>query len=844
MIHVTGFKKLLAGPLLTALLMGMTGAGCAPAAGTDADAPRCEYVAAGEDITDQVKDLSEDAVLLESAGYRLTMDGNGVLKVVNAAGSVLWSTGVSSQETLQGIGESNAALSSAVLNYHINSESDQSFNSYADAYSKDQFRVYRDGGTIVYEQILGNFTGDMFLPEALTQERYDEITGRMTESDAQFISRQYTLYTPETATAAVLETVPNLKDQPFYVLMDADSYIRRLRLHETFEKAGYTSGDLESDRRAAGIDITDQGEVFKLVMRFTLEDGELVLDIPCNQIYYPASMPLVSIQLMKYGAYAPAGSEGAYIVPSGSGAMFTFQEGKQADYRLQYYGRDYSNTKAGENVDYSGHPFYGILNGTAGCVGIIEEGAENVRLCIETVQGGYVQYPEIQLMAYQTSSLGQTRQFYLHDEESYTGNIRIRYTFLEGGEATYSHIAARYGEYLEEIGAFTGKTVGEALPFQLEVINSLYVIKETAGISYTTEQAVTTFEQTQAMLQYFRDQGIDSPWLKLNGANKGGLFVQSPGSFTPSSKAGGRRGYEELREYCVQAGIPFYLQVNLPFYYADRLFDGYSSSRDTARQLNKEPTQLYYKEKSTLADREDLPVIQTVAPARYAQYAQEYAQQAAQLGAGLGLGEFVRVLNSDFSDDQHANRAQALEQVKESLALLQDSFALMAEDPGAYALAALDVLEKLPLESGGQAIWDRDIPLIPLAIHGRMAYTSVYWNDRLDSARTRLKAIEYGSGVAYRFAQDVTKELMETQNSFLFNVDFELRKETAVENYQYVAQALDGLSAVEMTEHRYLTDTLVRVAYENGTVIYINYGGEAAEAQGVTVPAMSYRRVG
>ena len=56
--------------------------------------------------------------------------------------------------------------------------------------------------------------------------------------------------------------------------------------------------------------------------------------------------------------------------------------------------------------------------------------------------------------------------------------------------------------------------------------------------------------------------------------------------------------------------------------------------------------------------------------------------------------------------------------------------------------------------------------------------------------------------------------------------------------------ALAGVSGAEMLRHDRLSDTLARVTYSNGTVLYVNSGEHEAEADGYRIPAMDYLAVG
>ena len=811
--------------------------GCASSNNNTEEAKICEYVSAGQDITEQVKDLLEDKTLLESNGYRFVIEPSGVLKVVDIQGRIFWSSGVSSLSDVTG----DESLASTTVKYKVNNVSKER-DSYGDAYLKNQFRLYRKDNTIVYEQIIGDFVEDLLIPEALSEEKFSEITSKMGTREASYISRQYNFYTPDDATKDILQIVPDLKNNSYYVLMENNSSTHKKRIHEAFLSAGFTKNDLEEDRSAAGINAENQSEVFKIVMNFTLDGDDLVVEIPCDQIYYPEGIPIESLNIFKYGQFANSGSKGSYIVPSGSGAQFDFADNKSVNYQLQFYGKDYSYDTYSSDSDYSSHPFFGMVYEDIGCVGIIEEGAEILSLNIENAPNGFIQYPKLLLTPSQISKVGQS--FTLYASDSYAGNVKIRYSFFTGEDANYSKFAEYYGKYLSKIGAFDNKTVGEKLPFETEIVNSIYVKDSIAGISYTTEKVISSFDETKEMISWFNENGIDNIWVKLSGANKRGLFAQTPGKFKLSNKAGGEKDYFNLIDYCNSINAKMFLNVNMPFYYADSGNDGYRADNDTARALNQKQVQINVHEKSTLEKRTDIPKIEVVSSSKYNKFAEEYNEQSKTLGWGISLGEMTRILNSDFSDDGYVSRTKTKENTEKSLQILQNSYAILAEDSAAYAMQYIYGLEKIDLGEDSYKFFERNIPLIPIAIHGKIQYTSTYWNDQPNVQKARLKAIEYGTGVAYRFAKSVDKESVGDQNSFLYNVDYSLRRDTALSNYDYISTALKGLNNVAMKNHTYITDTLIKVEYENGTIIYLNYSNDAVNVDGSQIEGMSYLRIG
>lgn len=78
-------------------------------------------------------------------------------------------------------------------------------------------------------------------------------------------------------------------------------------------------------------------------------------------------------------------------------------------------------------------------------------------------------------------------------------------------------------------------------------------------------------------------------------------------------------------------------------------------------------------------------------------------------------------------------------------------------------------------------------------------------------------------------------ELMDTAQSAYASASFEGWRETMAEAYETVSSALEGVWGHSITEHRCLETGLIRVSYDNGVRIYVNYTDEARTADGLRV---------
>ena len=94
----------------------------------------------------------------------------------------------------------------------------------------------------------------------------------------------------------------------------------------------------------------------------------------------------------------------------------------------------------------------------------------------------------------------------------------------------------------------------------------------------------------------------------------------------------------------------------------------------------------------------------------------------------------------------------------------------------------------------------------------------------------------------YTLTANSFDKLYETDFSSISNTRYSGLKADIDENYKALSKALDGLMDKEIVSHRALSDSVVRVEYEGGSVIYVNYGDTDYTAEGITVNAKDFLR--
>ena len=129
-----------------------------------------------------------------------------------------------------------------------------------------------------------------------------------------------------------------------------------------------------------------------------------------------------------------------------------------------------------------------------------------------------------------------------------------------------------------------------------------------------------------------------------------------------------------------------------------------------------------------------------------------------------------------------------------------------------------------------------------MIIHGSIDYSGKQQNiSNTNSAEMDiLELIEYGASCHYVFTCENSTEMKYTGLNRFYSTTFSDWEDKAVDMYHQINEALKYVSNAYMIEHERVQENLVKVAYSNGVVIYINYADTYEMIDGITIPAKNY----
>jgi len=815
-----------------------------------------EHSNAGENITDRVLKSDGDTAVLENEYLTLSLTNNGNLNVKNKKTGNVWSTAVADEDENkfeQGYNETHSLLS---LTYVNDKNAEAEWTSYEQSVKKNQLQIYKvSEDTVRLDFILGESSADQLVPTGIVKERFEkEILPKLDEDEQEFMKRQYLLYEADKLTAAddpatLYELYPKLKNTPIYIAGNIDSKITKQKLTKVFEKIGYTAEDYDRDNELTGYGASSVTFTYKVVVDLSLEENDLVIKVPKDEIVFYTEHPLLRISLMKF--LTNSTENASVLIPSGSGAIAEFKpyEG-EVSYRDKVYGEDLTvNSKTLPDVmdtdSKLSFPMFAVHKGGDTVTAIIDSAAASASLNYNTTMQGMFCYYDFTVLQSDKAYIDEKNNVIQCGSDVLAQDIALRYRF--GGvdsEASdynvYSEIACDYREYLEKNKMLpeNGEKVSADPVLLMDILGSVTVKKDMLGLfPVNSDLVMTDFTQAAEMTEWFVQNTDSCLAVKLSGWNKGGLYRQSPGKISFLKNLGGKNGYEKFTESLDKNNITSYYSAEHITFLNPSAFDGFSKE-DTAMFVDGSQANLgIYSavEGANFAEGE----IGVISPSRYKDMAESYIKNSK---GSLSIGALGNSLNSDYNQNYYDRTRTEAEVIKALQQYEKSGRGISAADVNAYAVKYCEMIENIPVTAGENAAFKKSFPLKQFLLHGAVDYTAEVDFSINEANKKVLNSIRAGSGLKANLSYSNSDYNFPSYYSYLYSTDYSLNREKIAEYSNMSYKALNGLGKQRIISYE-LKGEVSKTVYENGTEIYVNTGNIDAQFDTLKVEAMSYLRI-
>lgn len=581
-----------------------------------------------------------------------------------------------------------------------------------------------------------------------------------------------------------------------------------------------------------------------LSLHAEVREGTVRFSIPADSIVEEGENKLISAELLPYFGACAEQEEGYLFYPDGCGAIKNhYSEAsstiRNMSYSFPLYGSEFSSIdtlrseqKQGKQTAYL--PVFGIKKGDAAFIAYSHQGEAESQITMYpsgasidlnrisfsfTYRTSYtIPLSNIDINGKNTAKDINGRKF---SEHLMAVDHEVTYAFLGADRADYSGMAGLYRETLLSEGLLRPSALTDSLGLSIDLFMGI----EENGMFNSSFVTMTTAEQAEAIMQFCQERGYTDSLFTLVGWQKGG-YGRYPNASAADSAFGGNKGITALLQDIYGGRI--LLQADPA--YADSENGGFSTKRDVIVKGSQ----------SAVTGGDDRLFL--LNPAAQQRWFDRQLPLYEKLGAGFSFETIGRLLYRDEDERQPMSKEDVKIHLASLLEQAKQAGCLKIEGANLYGLAYADVVTGLSETSSQYFISDRDVPFVQMVLHGSVAYTDEPGNLSSDFDRQLLRWLEFGYTPYFMLTYENADQLKYTDYNQLFTSRYDMHQDKLEKAYTLYTQALSKISGAHMLSHQWLdTDgTVVRVTYDNGVTVLLNYGDTAASGDGYTIEPRSY----
>ncbi len=541
--------------------------------------------------------------------------------------------------------------------------------------------------------------------------------------------------------------------------------------------------------------------------------------------------------------------DGYIFVPDGAGALMRFDNNTFHSNRFsaKVFGPDAGIDTLNEVNDLTAKrtddflvdafrvtvPVYGIVHGAEqyAAMTVIEGGMEyatiQANLAASTVPYNYVNTVFEYRQLY-SQPVSKSNSIIRPQEEINQFNPRLSVYLLSGEQANYSGMAVKYRCLLEDAGVLDDVATAyeKQIPMRLEVLGS--DVKE--GFIFNSVQTFTTTDEALAMQKSLSDMDINNITMVMTGWQKGGANGYKFNSFKTQATVGSLDDLGALRDSVVAAGGKFFLQNKVTTFNVDQGRISYLGNQTISKKM------AFY-----LRDNPDVMYPETYVTAPDVVLSKLQKSLSELKGFNLYAPRFGSELYSQYEQKTTTAREKTRSLYeKAAKKVVESDTELSLNNPNVYMWEYCEDIFDIPLMNSQYLFETDSVPFLQILLKGHINYYAPYANQGFYTTACTLKSIEYGAYPSFLVMAEGNGKLNKTPMVDYFSLNFEDWKGTISTVYPKVNEALLAVEGAKITEHKVLQKGVVRVTYDNNTVIYINYNSNDVVVDDVNVSGLNF----
>ncbi len=582
----------------------------------------------------------------------------------------------------------------------------------------------------------------------------------------------------------------------------------------------------------------------------TLDDRGITVKVPQDKIVNGEAdghrYTVSSFVLYPFLGHSVLGEdEGYMIIPDGQGALIPLRD-NEGRFSSPFDRPVYGTAVGVEDSVYSRWnvpteqvimPVFGMVHTAEGIgfLGVIEEGDSAARIRAfpngaNNLSFDWVSAKYTYRMVYKQPTGPSSGAVDMLTESARTFDIVQHFLITDGEAASYAGLACAWRDYMEEKGFFANAEKDR--PFDVEI--DFLGLEKKNDVTGKADVPMTTFAQAGEIMDLLGTDGVKRVSAVYRGWLGQGLTGGVPtDGLNPAGTLGGSDGLRTLISKASGMGMDLALE-------ADFL------SLNTATH----PTLLYSALKKITSQTWSAPTFGPVydtlnylSPERSADTA-DGTLKAFQAGGVPGIAlTGITQLVTDYYNNNHYQPAQKMTALYEQIAgKAAENCRTTLESANAYLWRYAHALSDLPVTGSDYTYVSADVPLLAIALSGKMPAYLEYVNFQANSHKFFLRLVEQGTRPCFLISMTDPIELQNTNSADIYSSRWDLYRVTIAKWYAELAALHESLGGACITAHEMEGD-MTRVTWSNGMVVYLNYGETENEMDGVRVDAMSWKAV-
>ena len=800
-----------------------------------------------------------ETVVMENDSLRFELDGSTThFTVTDKDSGAVWHSNPPEavNDPIAQASEKTNLQSTLIMMYSTSNGTDSIYNNYQYSIQNGLYEIEQGDDYVKVCYTIGVMEKEYIFPMAVTEARMNELIGEMEPDIQRRVQGYYKKYDikklgKKDNKEELLELYPLLETEVLYILRDnATENIMRL-LERTFAEIGYSYDDYIMDKEMVEGSESEGSEkpIFNINIVYRLDGDKFTVEVPMEEIEYVDTYPICYLNVLPYFGAGGADDEGYLLVPEGGGALINFNNGKisQNSYYANMYGWDFAQYR--EDLVHETNTYFnafGIAKNGSSMLCVLEDGAPYAGIYADI--GGrvhsynyvYAQYTILHREVYEIAERSSSK-VYMYESAIPQESIVQSYRFLDSD--SYVDMAVAYREYMQETHAGLMSENNETqTPVVIEIVGAVDKVKQIAGIPVSRPLPLTTFKETQAMLEQLQADGLTNMSVKYSGWANGGVQQKLLDDVHLTSGLGSKKDLTDLTAYASANGIDLYLNGITNYAYDSDILDGFVSFKHAARFASRKQAEIHPYSTVTFTAREGQEPHYLLHATLIPEMVDNLVDAADKYSANVSFEDIGMELSSDFYRKGVVTRQTVMDDHVRMLSNIKESGKkIMINMGNNYAIPYSDIVTNMDLNGSDYTILDETVPIYQMAMHGYISYTGEPLNLTQNEEEELLRSAEYGAGLAFTLMDETAFTLQNTLYTQYFGAEYDAWHDELVEIYSRYNRELGHIFSQRMTGHDKLKAGLTCTEYEDGTKVYVNYGFDiAVTPEGTEIPARDY----